>query len=87
MKEPTRRIRFLTHEEAQRLLVEPPDHLAEMAALALPYHRDVLSALTHFTAQSGNRELALKYVKELCELDPEDTEYVQMAKQIEGHAR
>ena len=47
----------------------------------------VLSALAHFTAQSGNRELALKYVKQLRELDREDTEHVQMAKQIEGHAR
>jgi len=35
LKEPTRRIRFLTREEAQRLLSELPAHLANMAAFAL----------------------------------------------------
>ena len=35
LKEPTRRIRFLTREEAQRLLAELPVHLANMAAFAL----------------------------------------------------
>ena len=35
LKEPTRRIRFLTREEAQRLLAELPEHLAEMAAFSL----------------------------------------------------
>ena len=35
LKEPTRRIRFLTREEAQRLLSELPEHLAEMAAFSL----------------------------------------------------
>jgi integrase len=35
LKEPTRRIRFLTHEEAQRLLKELPEHLADMAAFSL----------------------------------------------------
>jgi len=52
-----------------------------------PYDRDVLSALAHFTAQSGNRALAQNYVKQLRELDPENAEYAQMAKQIEGAAR
>ena len=33
--EPTRRIRALTHEEAQRLLAELPEHLADMAAFSL----------------------------------------------------
>jgi integrase len=35
LKEPTRRIRFLTREEAQRLLSKLPEHLAEMAAFSL----------------------------------------------------
>ena len=35
LREPTRRIRFLTFEEAQRLLSELPEHLADMAAFSL----------------------------------------------------
>jgi len=35
LREPTRRIRFLTREEAQRLLAELPMHLADMAAFSL----------------------------------------------------
>ena len=35
LKEPTRRIRFLTPEEAQRLLAALPEHLADMAAFSL----------------------------------------------------
>lgn len=35
LKEPTRRIRFLTLEEAQRLLGELPEHMADMAAFTL----------------------------------------------------
>lgn len=35
LREPTRRIRFLTHDEAQRLLAELPEHLADMAAFTL----------------------------------------------------
>jgi integrase len=35
LREPTRRIRFLTHEEAQRLLAELPEHLADKAAFSL----------------------------------------------------
>lgn len=35
LKEPTRRIRFLTREEAQQLLAELPEHLADMAAFSL----------------------------------------------------
>jgi tetratricopeptide (TPR) repeat protein len=49
-----------------------------------PYDRDVLSGLAFFTAQAGNRELALGYVKQLRELDPENAQYAQMEKQIEG---
>jgi len=35
LKEPTRRIRYLTHNEAQRLLAHLPEHLADMAAFSL----------------------------------------------------
>ena len=35
LKEPTRRIRFLTRDEAQRLLAQLPEHLADMAAFSL----------------------------------------------------
>lgn len=35
LKEPTRRIRYLTREEAQRLLAELPSHMADMAAFSL----------------------------------------------------
>ena len=35
LKEPTRRVRFLSREEAQRLLSELPPHLADMAAFSL----------------------------------------------------
>ena len=35
LKEPSRRIRFLTHVEAQRLIGHLPQHLADMAAFAL----------------------------------------------------
>ena len=35
LKEPTRRIRFLTRDEAQHVLAELPDHLTDMAAFSL----------------------------------------------------
>jgi len=35
LRESTRRIRFLTHEEARRLLSQLPEHLADMAAFSL----------------------------------------------------
>ena len=35
LKEPTRRVRYLTHEEADRLLLELPPHLRDMAAFSL----------------------------------------------------
>ena len=52
-----------------------------------PYDRDVLSGLAHFSRRRGDRDVALGYVKQLRELDPENTEYAQMAKQIEGAAQ
>jgi len=35
LKEPTRRVRFLTRDEAKQLLIELPSHLADMAAFTL----------------------------------------------------
>ena len=35
LKEPTRRIRYLTRDEARKLLAELPEHLADMAAFSL----------------------------------------------------
>ena len=35
LREPTRRVRLLTHEDAHRLLSELPEHLADMAAFSL----------------------------------------------------
>jgi len=35
LPEPKRRIRWLTHEEAQRLIDELPEHLAEMVRFTL----------------------------------------------------
>ena len=49
-----------------------------------PYDRDLLSGLAYFTAQAGNRELALGYARQLRALDPENSQYAQMEKQIEG---
>ena len=55
------------------------------AALARqPYDRDILSGLAYFNAQAGSRDVALGYVKQLRELDPDSAEYAQMARQIEG---
>ena len=52
-----------------------------------PYDRDLLSGLAYFTAQAGNRELALGYVKELRELDPENAQWARMASQIGARRR
>ena len=49
-----------------------------------PYARDVLSGLAFFTAQAGKRELALGYVRQLRALDPENAQYAQMERQVEG---
>ncbi len=49
-----------------------------------PYSRDLLTALAHFSAQAGKRDAALGYAKRLSELDPENPEYAQLAKRIEG---
>jgi len=49
-----------------------------------PYDRDLLSGLAFFSARSGDRESARRYVAQLRELDPENTEYERMAKSVEG---
>ena len=51
-----------------------------------PYDRDTLAALAFFRAKAGDRDAAQGYVRQLRELDPESTEYAQMAKQFEGTA-
>jgi tetratricopeptide (TPR) repeat protein len=58
----------------------------EAALSRHPYDRDILSALALYKAQSGQRGPALDMVRQLRELDPENAEYAQMAKQIEGGA-
>ncbi len=49
-----------------------------------PWDRDLLWGLAHFTAQAGNREQALDYVRQLRELDPEDPQVARLAEQIGG---
>jgi len=56
------------------------------ALKAAPYDRDLLSGLAYFTAQTGHREQALGYVKQLQALDPENAEYRDMAKEMGGTA-
>ena len=63
---------------------KPALQVLDTALTRNPYDRDVLAALAHFRARAGDREAAQKYVKQLRELDPENTEYAQLAKQIEG---
>jgi Flp pilus assembly protein TadD len=48
-----------------------------------PYDRDLLTGLAHFAAQAGDREQALGYFRQLRGLDPENSQYAQMVKQIE----
>jgi predicted Zn-dependent protease len=50
----------------------------------LPYDRDILSGLAYFNAQAGKRDVAMGYVRQLRELDPDSAEYAQMARQIES---
>ena len=56
----------------------------EAARKRSPYDRDVLSALAHYTAAAGDRETALRYVKQLQELDPENRDYATLGAQIQG---
>jgi tetratricopeptide (TPR) repeat protein len=49
-----------------------------------PYDRDVLSALAMYTAAAGDRETALRYAKQLQDLDPENNGYARLAAQIQG---
>ncbi len=56
----------------------------ESALKRRPRDRDLLSGLAHFTAQAGNRDAALGYVKQLRELDPENADYGELAASIAG---
>lgn len=49
-----------------------------------PYDRDVLLALVTYTAAAGDRETALRYARQLQELDPENSEYARLTAQIEN---
>jgi predicted CXXCH cytochrome family protein len=49
-----------------------------------PYERDVLSGLAMYTAAAGDREAALRYARQLQDLDPENSEYARLAAQIQG---
>ena len=51
-----------------------------------PYDRDVLYGLAHFSAAS-NRDAALRYAKQLTELDPENSEFQQLSAAIAGELR
>jgi Flp pilus assembly protein TadD len=57
------------------------------ALVRQPYDRDILSGLAYFNAQAGKRDIAMGYVKQLRELDPDSADYAQMAKQIENAPR
>ncbi|HQR11573.1 MAG TPA: tetratricopeptide repeat protein [Casimicrobiaceae bacterium] len=52
------------------------------ARMRQPYDRDVLSGLAYFNAQAGKRDAAMGYVRQLRELDPDNAEYAQLARQI-----
>jgi len=54
----------------------------EAARKRHPYDRDVLTALAQYSAAAGRREVALDYVRQLRELDPERRDYADMAAQI-----
>ena len=54
------------------------------ARVRQPYDRDILSGLAYFNAQAGKRDVALGYVRQLRELDPDSADVAQMARQIEG---
>jgi Flp pilus assembly protein TadD len=56
----------------------------EAALREHPYDRDLLVALTYYSAAAGNRDAALGYVHRLRELEPEDRNLAQLEKQIQG---
>jgi Flp pilus assembly protein TadD len=58
----------------------------ETALARQPYDRDLLSGLAFYTAQAGRRDEALRYAKQLVELDPENSEYAQLAARLEDRA-
>jgi len=58
----------------------------EAARRRVPYDRDVLTALAHYALETGNRDAARAYVRELRELEPDEPAYARLAAQIEGQA-
>jgi predicted CXXCH cytochrome family protein len=58
----------------------------EAARKRTPYDRNVLTALAHYALESGNRDAARAYVRELRELEPDEPAYARLAAQIEGRA-
>ncbi len=53
-----------------------------VALKAQPNDRDVLFGLAHFSSGAGRRDDALRYARKLTELDPENTEYAQLAASL-----
>ncbi len=49
-----------------------------------PYDRDVLQGLVYFSQQAGDNAAARRYVALLCELDPENAEYMRLQQQVDG---
>jgi tetratricopeptide (TPR) repeat protein len=56
----------------------------EAARKRHPFDRDTLTALAFYQARAGQQGAALEIVRQLRELDPENAQYAQMARQIEG---
>jgi Flp pilus assembly protein TadD len=56
----------------------------EAARARHPYDRDVLAALAAYSAQAGALADARSYARTLVELDPENTEYAQLAAELAG---
>ena len=48
------------------------------ALKAQPYDRDLLFGLAHYAAAAGERDAALRYARQLTELDPENREFQQL---------
>ena len=47
-----------------------------------PYDRDLLFGLTHYSSAAGERDAALRYARQLSELDPENQEYRQLVTRL-----
>jgi tetratricopeptide (TPR) repeat protein len=58
----------------------------QAALLRQPNAVDLLTALAQFAAQSGQQEEALRYVGRLQAIDPQNSQYRQLAQQIIGQS-